>query len=79
MRDAIEYWAVVGVRAVATRLPDAVVRAWGSALGLMFYALDRAHRRVALTNLEQCFPNQARRASAAPSRARRSCISARCC
>ena len=58
MRDAIEYWTVVGVRAVATRMPDAIVRAWGSALGLMFYALDRAHRRVALTNLEQCFPNK---------------------
>jgi len=58
VRDAIEYWAVVGVRAVATRLPDAVVRACGSTLGLMFYAVDRAHRRVALTNLEQCFPNK---------------------
>jgi KDO2-lipid IV(A) lauroyltransferase len=58
MREAIEYWAVVSVRAVATRVPDAVVRAFGSALGLMFYALDRAHRRVALTNLEQCFPNR---------------------
>jgi KDO2-lipid IV(A) lauroyltransferase len=58
VRDAIEYWTVVGVRAVATRMPDAIVRAWGSALGLMFYALDRAHRRVALTNLEQCFPNK---------------------
>ena len=67
MRDAIEYWAVAGVRAVATRLPEAIVRAWGSTLGLMFYALDRAHRRVALTNLEQCFPNKpagARRAIA---------------
>jgi len=58
VREAIEYWAVVGVRAVATRMPDAIVRTWGSALGLMFYALDRAHRRVALTNLEQCFPNK---------------------
>jgi Kdo2-lipid IVA lauroyltransferase/acyltransferase len=58
VRDAIEYWAVVGVRAVATRMPDAVVRAGGATLGLMFYALDRAHRRVALTNLEQCFPNK---------------------
>ena len=58
MREAIEYWAVVGVRAVATRMPDRIVRAWGSALGLMFYTLDRAHRRVALTNLEQCFPNK---------------------
>ena len=58
MRDAIEYWSVVSVRALATRLPDGLVRAWGSTLGLMFYALDRAHRRVALTNLEQCFPNR---------------------
>jgi hypothetical protein len=63
VRDAIEYWSVVGVRAIATRLPDAMVRAWGSTLGLMFYALDRAHRRVALTNLEQCFPNRPRRAA----------------
>ena len=58
MRDAIEYWSVVSVRAIATRLPDGLVRAWGSTLGLMFYALDCAHRRVALTNLEQCFPNR---------------------
>ena len=58
MRDAIEYWSVVTVRAIATRLPEAMVRAWGSALGLAFYAIDRAHRRVALTNLEQCFPNR---------------------
>ena len=58
MRDAIEYWSVVGVRAIASRLPDGLVRAWGSTLGLMFYALDRAHRRVALTKLDQCFPNR---------------------
>lgn len=58
MREAIEYWAVVGVREVARRMPDAWIRAWGTALGLTFYALDRPHRRVALTNLEQCFPNR---------------------
>lgn len=58
MRDAIEYWAVVAVREVACRLPDAMIRAWGSVIGLTFYSLDRAHRRVALTNLEQCFPNR---------------------
>ena len=69
MRDAIEYWAVAGVRAVATRMPEAIVRAWGSTLGLMFYALDRAHRRVALTNLEQCFPNKPARARRAIARA----------
>lgn len=69
MREALEYWSVVTVRAVATRLPDALVRAWGSALGLMFYAIDRPHRRVALTNLEQCFPNRPARARRAVARA----------
>ena len=58
MRDAVEYWAVVTVRAVACRLPDSIVTAWGTVLGLIFYTVDRAHRRVALTNLEQCFPNR---------------------
>lgn len=58
MRESIEYWSVVTVRGIARRLPDAIVAAWGKALGLAFYAIDRAHRRVALTNLEQCFPNK---------------------
>ena len=58
MRGAAEYWSVVIVRGVARRLPEALVNAWGSLLGLMFYALDRPHRRVALTNLQQCFPNR---------------------
>jgi KDO2-lipid IV(A) lauroyltransferase len=58
LRDAIEYWLVVTVRGVARRLPEPLVNAWGTALGLTFYTLDRAHRRVALTNLEQCFPNR---------------------
>jgi len=58
MRHRIEYWAVVAVRAVASRLPHGVVSAFGSALGLIFYALDGPHRRVALTNLAQCFPTR---------------------
>jgi len=69
VRDAIEYWSVVGVRGVAKRLPDSVVSAWGTTLGLMFYVLDRAHRRVALTNLEQCFPNRPARERRAIARA----------
>lgn len=56
MRTRLEYWAVMAVRAVACRLPDGAVRLMGSALGLTFYALDGPHRRVALANLEQCFP-----------------------
>jgi Kdo2-lipid IVA lauroyltransferase/acyltransferase len=58
MRDQLEYWSVAAVRGVARRLPDVVVRAWGSLLGLLFYTVDRPHRRVALTNLEQCFPKR---------------------
>ena len=58
MRDAIEYWSVVTVRGIARRLPEVIVNAWGAVLGLTFYTIDRAHRRVALTNLEQCFPNK---------------------
>ncbi len=56
MRHALEYWAVVSIRSLACHLPDAVVRAWGSAIGMTFYVLDRPHRRVALGNLAECFP-----------------------
>ena len=58
MRDTIEYWAVVAVRAVARRLPESVVSALGAAIGLAFYTVDWQHRRVALGNLEQCFPQK---------------------
>jgi len=58
VRGPLEYWAVVTVRGIARRLPDPVISAWGSVLGLIFYALDRQHRRVALANLEQCFPKR---------------------
>jgi KDO2-lipid IV(A) lauroyltransferase len=60
MRDAIEYWSVVAVRAIACRLPESVINAWGAAIGMAFYLVDWQHRRVALANLEQCFPNKSR-------------------
>lgn len=69
MRETLEYWTVAGVRGVARRLPDAMVRAWGSTLGLMFYLLDAPHRRVALANLEQCFPKRPARERRAIARA----------
>lgn len=56
MRYRLEYCAVVVVRAIVRVLPHSLVRGFGATLGLLFYALDRPHRRVALTNLEQCFP-----------------------
>jgi KDO2-lipid IV(A) lauroyltransferase len=61
VRHALEYWAVVSVRRLACLLPDALVRLWGDALGLTFYLVDRPHRRVALGNLAECFPNRSLR------------------
>ncbi|MCC7242885.1 MAG: lysophospholipid acyltransferase family protein [Acidobacteria bacterium] len=58
MRYALEYRAVVAVRALVCWWPDALVRAWGSALGMAFYTLDRPRRRVALGNLAECFPGR---------------------
>ena len=49
---------MVAVRAVVRVLPDPIVRALGSGLGLLAYTVDRPHRRVALVNLAECFPNR---------------------
>jgi KDO2-lipid IV(A) lauroyltransferase len=46
------------MRALVRVLPDSLVRAMGSALGMVFYTVDRPHRRVALGNLAECFPTR---------------------
>ncbi|HUE85998.1 MAG TPA: lysophospholipid acyltransferase family protein [Vicinamibacterales bacterium] len=58
MRHRLEYGAVVALRGMLTALPHAVVRGLGAAMGMMFYALDGKHRRVAITNLSQSFPTR---------------------
>jgi Kdo2-lipid IVA lauroyltransferase/acyltransferase len=58
VRHAIEYAAVALVRTLVRLLPDFVVRAMGSTIGLISYLVDAPHRRVALANLAQCFPNR---------------------
>jgi KDO2-lipid IV(A) lauroyltransferase len=58
MRHRLEYWAVAFIRSAIALLPHAVSRGLGAVLGRAFYIVDRAHRRVALTNLAQCFPQR---------------------
>jgi KDO2-lipid IV(A) lauroyltransferase len=58
MRHRLEYWAAAGARGFVRLLPGAAVRALGSAIGVLVYCVDRSHRRVALANLQQCFPGK---------------------
>ena len=57
-RHRMEYYAVVAVRALARVLPDALARALGSALGLLFFVIDGRHRRVAQSQLHAAFPRK---------------------
>ncbi len=56
MRYRVEYSLIALVTAVVRVLPWNVVEAAGSALGLAFYVVDRAHRRITLENLAAAFP-----------------------
>jgi KDO2-lipid IV(A) lauroyltransferase len=58
MRHRLEYWLVRGLLTVVRFMPPAMVRASGTALGLAFYAVDGAHRRIAATNLANAFPQR---------------------
>lgn len=49
-------WCGIGVMHVLARLPLAWVRALGWVLGRVLYVLAVPRRRVAQTNLRQCFP-----------------------
>jgi KDO2-lipid IV(A) lauroyltransferase len=54
----VEYAAVMAVRAAARLAPMSVVLTAGTLLGRLFYTFDRAHRRLALSNLEAAFPGR---------------------
>lgn len=56
MRHQLEYLIVRGLIGAVRVMPDVLVRAMGHALGLAFYTLDRAHRRIAERNLATAFP-----------------------
>jgi len=56
MRHRLEYIAVKLVELAVRPLPLSTVRSLGESLGLMFYKVDRVHRRIALANLQVAFP-----------------------
>jgi len=56
VRHRLEHLIVKGLINAVRVLPDVFVRAAGSFLGLAFYTLDRAHRRIAERNLATAFP-----------------------
>lgn len=58
MRHRLEYGAVVALRGLLGVLPHFFARGLGATMGMMFYALDAKHRRVAVTNLSQSFPTR---------------------
>jgi KDO2-lipid IV(A) lauroyltransferase len=63
MRDLqhrLEYVLVLGIRALTGVLPDAAVRAIGTAIGWTVYAIDWRHRRVAVDQLQAAFPVRSR-------------------
>ncbi len=56
VRYRLEYALVASVRLVARLLPDRGVAALGTAVGLTFWALDGAHRRLSVRQLQAAFP-----------------------
>ncbi|HUL73296.1 MAG TPA: lysophospholipid acyltransferase family protein [Vicinamibacterales bacterium] len=58
LRYRLEYALVLAVRGLVRRLPDAAARGLGSLVGLCFYAIDPAHRRLAVRQLRAAFPTR---------------------
>ena len=58
MRHRLEYAAVAALLRLVAVLPGPLVRVCGTALGLGFYAVDGAHRGIAMRNLATAFPQR---------------------
>jgi KDO2-lipid IV(A) lauroyltransferase len=58
VRHRLEYLIVRALVALVGAMPDVLVRACGTTLGLAFYTIDRAHRRIADRNLATAFPSR---------------------
>ncbi len=57
-RHRIEYALVMVVRAVASVCSDRTVKWIGAAIGWVFWAVDRGHRRLATRQLQAAFPSR---------------------
>jgi KDO2-lipid IV(A) lauroyltransferase len=64
----LEYAAVMSARGLVRPMPMPIVLATGTVLGRLFHAIDRGHRRLALSNLEAAFPMRPRQERAAIAR-----------
>jgi len=58
LRLRLEYALVQAVRTLVRLLPGPLSRALGTAIGLTFYIVDGAHRRVAIRQLQAAFPRR---------------------
>jgi len=61
MRHRIEYLLVRFLMMVMRRTPVWMARAMGTWLGLLFYTVDGAHRRIAQRNIATAFPSRSPR------------------
>ena len=61
MKHRLEYAMVRALFAVVRVVPDPLVRAAGTLLGLAFYTFDRTHRKIAHRNLASAFPGRSER------------------
>ncbi|MPZ16675.1 MAG: hypothetical protein GEV06_01990 [Luteitalea sp.] len=57
-RHRLEYLGVSTATTLVRALPQRMVLALGTLLGLGFYTLDRPHRRLTLSNLASAFPTR---------------------
>jgi KDO2-lipid IV(A) lauroyltransferase len=58
VRHRVEYALVILVRGLVRVLPDAAASGIGAGLGLLGFALDRRHRRIAQRQLQAAFPRR---------------------
>lgn len=58
MRHRVEYGVVMLVRAIVSLCPDRLVTLLGTSIGIVFWALDGGHRRLAARQLQAAFPSR---------------------